>query len=186
MVQFQGDASADRGSTFPGDDYFLTCVDVQDKDKDGKALKSKKKGYDQFILEMAVAEGQPYANRRLWHYLTFIPAVKGENNGHGMALRCLHAFGIPFEGNIDVTPEMFKGVTVRAKVVIEQNDPQYDPKNVIKKFYITDDQPQQPAAKPAYEPGADEPAPSEQLTRQTEQKPPPAAPAQKARAPWRR
>ena len=193
MVQYHGDATADRGSTYPGGDYFLTCVDVQDKDKEGKPLKSKRAGHDQFILEMAVADG-PYKGRRLWHYLTFIPAVKGENNGHGMALRCLHAFGIPFEGDIDVVPSMFKDVTVRAKVIVEQNDPQYDPKNAIKKFYISDDQTRKTAEKPPYEPGAEEgqssnePEPSETSTREPE---PPAsrpapAPARKARAPWRR
>ncbi len=190
MVQYYGDATADRGSTYPGGDYFLECVDVQDKDKEGNPLKSKKAGHDQFILEMAVADG-PYKGRRLWHYLTFIPAVKGENNGHGMALRCLHAFGIPFEGNIDVVPKMFMGVTVRAKVIVEQNDPQYDPKNAIKKFYISDDQAERPAEKPAYEPGAEpgqssrEPEPSEKSTRQAE--PAASSPApRKARAPWRR
>ena len=194
MVRFQGDATADRGSTYPGGDYFLKCVDIQAKDKHGNDLKSKK-GHDQFILEMMVADNQPYAGRRLWHYLTFIPAVKGENNGHGMALRCLHAFGIPFEGEIEVDPSQFMGVTIRAKVVIEQNDPKYDPKNVIKKFYISEDQPEQTADKPPYEPGVEQgqhstqtPPPPE--SEETEPEPaaskPAARPAARAKAPWRR
>ena len=184
MVRFRGDANADRSSTYPEGDYFLKCVDVQDTDKGGQPLKSKKKGYDQFILEMAVEGGQ-YNGRRLWHYLTFIPAVDGENNGHGMVLRCLHAFGIPYDGEIDVEPHMFKDQTIRAKVVVEQNDPKYDPKNVIKKFYVTDDaarkpghtdQEPPPEDEPPYEPGS-EGTPPEQRE--------PAKPAPKAKAPWR-
>jgi len=190
-MKFTADPTQDKASTFPDGDYFLTCTDVQSMDKYGKPLRSKKNGYDQYILEMTVSDG-PYKNRKLWHYLTFIPAVPGVNNGHGMALRCLHAFGLPYEGEIVVEPDMFIDVTVRAKVAVEQNDAQYDPKNVIKKFYVVDDDsnrlPPPPPAETGTPKWVDEGTADGSRRAQAEKTAPTPMPAQavRAKAPWRR
>jgi hypothetical protein len=130
-VDLDCDASSDKGSTFPEGDYYLKCTDVTSLDKTGNQLKSKKSGNPQFILEMSVSEGQ-YTNRKIWNYLTFIP--KGQP-GHGMVLRCLHAFGLPHDGPVKVKPADFIDVVVKARVTVEESVG-YDPKNVIKKFYV--------------------------------------------------
>ncbi len=126
-MKFHGDSSSDTGSYFPEGEYFLQCTGVQDKDKDGNDLKSQK-GNDMWVLEFTVAEGE-FKDRKLWHYLVWLPAGVP---GHGMALKCLKAFGIDPNGDIEVVPGHLDGLTVKAVVKVEQSDPKYDPKNVFR------------------------------------------------------
>lgn len=173
-MKFNADNTQNKATPFPAGEYLLKCVDIQTLDKNGEELRSKKSGNPMWVLEFDVASG-PCEGRKLWHYLNWIPAVAGVNNGHGMALRCLHAFGLPHEGEIDIEPEMLIDKTVSADVAIEQNDPKYDPKNTIKKFHVHDDEPEpaERAQEPARAAAAPKPAHA-------------AATAVKARAPWRR
>lgn len=199
--RFNPDPTADKGSTFPAAEYFLTCTDVSSLDKDGNPLRTAK-GDEKYILEMTVADGQ-YKGRKLWHTLPFIPAIKGENNGHGMTLKCLKAFGIDIEsGEVDIEPELFMGKTIRAKVKIEPaktvNGKTYDARNQIDRFLVVEDQSRvpppaqsdtsfdtgameaergqrQPAPAPVRQPA---PAPAAQQTV--------GAGAARAKAPWRR
>ncbi len=131
-MKFKGNAKSDTSNVFPEDEYFLTCTHVQDKDKEGNPLKSKA-GNDMWILEFSVSEG-PQKDRKLWHYLVFIPEGLP---GHGMPLKCLKAFGIDPEGETDILPEHLLNVTIKAKVKIEQKD-DYDPANRIAKFFTPD------------------------------------------------
>lgn len=192
MTTFRADPTQDKGMTFPDGEYFLNCTDVQDTNKDGEELFSKKSGHKQYILEMTVSEG-PYKGRKLWHYLTFIPPVAGENNGHGMVLKCLKSFGLPFDGDLDfdtdLHPSKFKGQTVRAKVAIEQNDIAYEPKNVIKRFLVVGDPSRVP---PAPEAAGDFDAEALEKEAQARKAPAPApakaaaAAPVKSKAPWRK
>ena len=129
-MRYRGEASSDPSACFPKEDYFLTCTNVQDKDKEGNPLKSKK-GNDMWILELTVAEG-PHKDRKLWHYLVWLLAGAP---GHGMTLKCLKAFGIDPEGDNDILPEHLLNLTVKATVGIDDKDSQYEPKNVIVKWH---------------------------------------------------
>lgn len=131
-MRFKGNAASDPNSVYPADDYFLTCTHVQDKDKEGNPLKSKK-GNDMWVLELTVAEG-PHQNRKQWHYLVWLPAGAP---GHGMTLKALKAFGIDPEGDNDIEPNQLLNVTVKAKVDIQESAG-YEPKNVVGKWYVPD------------------------------------------------
>jgi hypothetical protein len=132
-IDFTADAASDTGLNFAGKGLYLKCDDVQSLAKDGSPLRTKK-GDPMFVLEMVNLEG-PDAGKRLWHYLCFIPAGKP---GHGLALKCLKAFGLPCEGAIRVKPTDFVDRTIKVDVEIEQSNPQFDPKSVIKKFHTVE------------------------------------------------
>jgi hypothetical protein len=105
---------------------------VQDKDKHDQPLRSKK-GNDMWILEFSVSDQGPYENRKIWHYLVFLPAGA---SGHGMPLKCIKAFGWDPEGENEILPKHLKGVTVKALVGIQEGTDEYpDPKNQIVKFF---------------------------------------------------
>lgn len=137
-MRFKGDQKSDPNSTYPADDYFLTCTHVQDRDKEGNPLKSKK-GNDMWVLELTVAEG-PHKDRKQWHYLVWLPAGAP---GHGMTLKALKAFGIDPEGDNDILPEHLLNVMVKARVGIQESAG-FDPKNVVEKWFTPTD-----LAKPA-------------------------------------
>ncbi len=129
-MRFTGNA-ASAADVFPADDYFLACTHVQDKNKEGQPLVSKK-GNDMWILEMSVNEG-PQKDRKLWHYLVFLPAGAP---GHGMTLKTIKAFGIDPEGDIDLLPEHLLNVVVKAKVKVEPGTDEFpEPKNQIARWY---------------------------------------------------
>lgn len=184
-MRFLGDKSKAKDmTTFPAGEYYLTCVDATKYNKNDEELKTKD-GDPMYLLEMAVSEG-PYKNRRIWHYFCFFPP---SHDAHGMTLRALHAFGFPNEGEIDIEPEMFVGLSVKARIEIEQNDLRYDPKNVIKKWLIVGDQAQPPTAQPAPNGGEKQPDWVDEGTiegaqrRRAEQA---AAPATGRRLPWKK
>ncbi len=128
-MRYTGNAKSDPSSTYPPGEYFLTCTHVQDKDKEGNPLKSKK-GNDMWILELTVAEGE-HKDRKQWHYLVFLPPGAP---GHGMTLKSLKAFGIDPEGDNDILPEHLLNVTVKVNVKIEESEG-YDPKNAVAKWF---------------------------------------------------
>jgi|CXWL01.1.fsa_nt_gi hypothetical protein len=128
-MRYTGSAKSDPSSVYPPGEYFLTCTHVQDKDKEGNPLKSKK-GNDMWILELTVAEGE-HKDRKQWHYLVFLPPGAP---GHGMTLKSLKAFGIDPEGDNDILPEHLLNVTVKVNVKIEESEG-YDPKNAVAKWF---------------------------------------------------
>ncbi len=130
-MQFKGNAASDPNACFPADDYFLTCTKVQDKDKNDFPLKSKK-GNDMWVLELTVAEG-PHKDRKMWHYLVFIPEGLP---AHGMALKCLKAFGINPEGENEILPEHLLNVMVKAAVKVDDKQDGFEPKNQVAKWYM--------------------------------------------------
>jgi len=150
-MKFKGNAKSDTSKVFPEGDYFLTCVHVQDKDKEGNDLLSKK-GNSMWVLEFAVAEG-PHKDRRVFHHLVFIPEGKP---GHGMPLGCIKGFGYDPEGDIDIQPAHLKDLTIKAKVKIEEQDG-YEPQNKIARFYKPDGELRKLAA--LAEPGSSSAAP---------------------------
>lgn len=130
-MRFTGNAASDPNSVIPADEYFLCCTHVQDKDKEGNPLKSKK-GNDMWVLEMTVHEG-PQKDRKLWHYMVFLAAGAP---GHGMTLKSIKAFGIDPEGDIDLLPEHLLNVVVKAKVKVDPGTDEYpEPKNAIAKWF---------------------------------------------------
>lgn len=177
-IKFQADKTQDVSQPFPADDYFLTCTDAKER-------KSKKSGRDMIEIELAVATG-PCEGRRVWHYLTFIEAG---SPGHGMTLHCLHAFGLPHDGPIEVSAEQFKGVTVKAKVEIEEASGEYRAKNVVKDWYIFDTEEEfQNAAVAASRASNPAPAEASAAPAPAPAKPAPAAPAAAPgrRLPWKK
>jgi hypothetical protein len=143
-MRFTGNAKSDPSSIYPEGDYFLTCTHIQDKDKDGNPLRSKK-GNDMWILELTVAEG-PHKDRKQWHYLVWLPAGAA---GHGMTLKALKAFGLDPEGDNEILPEHLLNITVKAKVKIDDSG-EFDPKNQVAKWYTPGE-----LAKPAAVQGED-------------------------------
>lgn len=183
------DPSADKSSPIPAGDYFLQVTDVTSTDKEGNTLKSKKNGYEMFILEMTVVGGK-FAGRVFPHWLVFIPPVKGVNNGHGMTLRALKALGYDIEsGPVDVQPDELgrRAPTVHAKVTVDPGGPNpnkpgknYDPSNKIDRFYVQEDE------SPRGESEAEaEPAPQPSAKPNPEPVAAAAGGAKKAKAPWR-
>lgn len=94
----------------PEGEYILTCT----KAKDGKTST----GRDMTNLELVVADG-PYENRKIWHNVTFIPS--GEK-GHGMCVHACHAFGLPYDGDVDFDTSEFEGKSAKAYVVVETRE----------------------------------------------------------------
>jgi hypothetical protein len=141
-LQYTVDKSKENSNIpFPAGDYFLTCIDVQDTDKNDEILRSRN-GDQMVCLELIVSEGE-YEGRHLWHYITF---MSPESKGYGIALHALHAFGLPYEdGLVEFDTQDFKDRTVKVKVGIQPsgtvNGKSYSDKNVIKDFYIMDDAP---------------------------------------------
>ena len=129
-VQIRADAAEENQGfePFPEGDYLLECVKVEDK--------RTRTGRDMVVLELKVSEG-PSAGRKLWHNLTLIPA--GEK-GHGFTVAALHAFGLPYDGELDFSTEDFIGRNARAHVAIEERE--WDDKviksNKVQLFLIGD------------------------------------------------
>ena len=111
-VQIRADAAEENQGfePFPEGDYLLECVKVEDK--------RTRTGRDMVVLELKVSEG-PSAGRKLWHNLTLIPA--GEK-GHGFTVAALHAFRLPYDGELDFSTEDFIGRNARAHVAIEERE----------------------------------------------------------------
>lgn len=132
IVEFEGDKTKEGSfEVIPAGDYYLICDDVQDSDKNGQTLVSKN-GNPMCVLEMVVKEGE-HEGRRILHYLTFLPK---DAKGHGMTLHALHAFGLPYDGAVEIDTDSFKGRTVKAKIGIQEATSEYRAKNVIKDFYV--------------------------------------------------
>lgn len=181
------DPEASKSLPIPAGDYFLKVTDVTSTNKEGDTLKSKKNGYEMFILEMTV-QGGTYAGRVFPHWLVFIPPVKGVNNGHGMTLVALKALGYDIDnGPVDVEPDELgrRAPTVHAKVVVDPGGPNpnktgknYDPSNKIDRFYVQEDESPR---------GEAEPEPEAAATAKPAATAPAATSAAKpkAKAPWR-
>lgn len=159
--------------------YIMGVVDAKERSSKGELEAARRENraaeLNQIELEMVISEGEFAERVRVWHYLTFLPP---DNPGHGMALHALHAFGFPYDGDIEVKAEDFIGRNVKVDLVVEE----YKGKNQNKvaDFYVEEaEEPQREAGdntpKTAARPAA-APAPRA------------AAPAPAARAgmPWRR
>ncbi len=106
-IQMRADATKETGdfSPVPDGEYVLACTGVQDK--------TTQTGRDMVNLELTVEDGE-FKGRKLWTNVTMIP--DGEP-GHGMMVHALHAFGMPFDGDLDFETEEFKGRCAKANVV---------------------------------------------------------------------
>ena len=137
-INMTADADSIRHfSPAPDGTYVLQVVDKKDQ--------ASKKGDPQVILEMEIAEG-PHMGRKVWHCLTFIPRgqEKQAAPGHGMALHALHAFGLPYNGELNFDSEELIGRTARVNLGTEMytnKEGVQRHKNVILEF-LTDDEPE--------------------------------------------
>jgi len=87
-----------------------------------------KKG-DPMVTSICKVIGEKYANRRIWHRVYFLTG-----NGAGIGKHWLKAIGEPFEGEIEVNPEAWKGKTFIGTVSSEEyvgKDGSDKSKNVI-------------------------------------------------------
>lgn len=168
-IAFKGnrDAAVATGYTpAPDGDYFITVVDAEEK--------KAKSGRDMLELEFVIAMG-PFENKHVWHYLTFIEEGA---KGHGFTLTALKAFGFAGDGEISLSAADFKGRTVKAKLGVESYEGKE--KNIVKEFYVLDDEQMAADARTVMgeEPEAPAPAPAKPV--------PPPAPVSKPKAtlPW--
>jgi hypothetical protein len=142
-MRITGNAASDPSGSFPEEDpCFIECTFVQTKDQFDNDLKTKEKGYPYWTLELTVTEGQS-KGRKMWHNLIFIPPGMP---GHGMALRCLHAFGLPHEGEIDIEPDDFYRRTASAAVAVETYKSK--PRNVIARWHTPEETSETQSAAP--------------------------------------
>lgn len=147
-IAFSGDkeaAAADSAyPVAPEGTYYLKVRNAQEK-------VSKKSGRNMIATEYVIAEGE-YADKiHVFNYLTFIEAGA---KGHGMTLHALKAHGLPWEGDIEISAADFFGVTVKVDLDTEEYPEGSGKfKNVIKKFYLVEDEdPNGTAQEPAPEP----------------------------------
>lgn len=153
----------------PDGEYYLTCVEATER--------KAKSGRDMIEMELVICEGEYEERVRIWNYLTFIEAGA---KGHGMTLHALKAFGIDADGDVEITADMFKGVSVKAELGQETYNGKL--KNVIKKF-ITDDVRLEEVSTVEAEPEPVVPALAVAAAKAGLIKPKPAAPAPAARKP---
>lgn len=104
-----------------------------------KYAKSRQKGTPSINVKFQIVKG-PYTNRRLWHDLWLTPGTAP------MLAEFLERLKAPIAGaklnslNKAAVLRAIEDRLVVGFVVIEQNDPQYPPKNRIAKFYTAKDE----------------------------------------------
>ena len=127
-IQMRADATKESGdfSPVPDGEYVLACTGVQDK--------RTQKGRDMVNIELTVEDGE-YKGRKLWANITFIP--EGEP-GHGMMVHALHAFGFPYDGDLDFDTQDFRGRCAKAQVIkttyTDDKTGDVKPKNEVKNW----------------------------------------------------
>jgi len=134
-------------SPAPDGDYLLRIM--------GTTVKKSQKGHPQVNVELEITDGK-YVGKKLWHTVTFMPAVtNGEPTpGAGISKHFLHAIGEPYEGKVMVAPERWYGRKFSAYLETEgYTDGKGKPrnKNVIRELHIeeTPNQPVTPYAEGA-------------------------------------
>lgn len=162
-MKMTGNAASDPSGSFPDQDHcFLECTFVQTKDQFDNPLKSKEKGYPFWTLELTVTEGDS-KGRKMWHNIYFIPPGLP---GHGMALKCLHAFGLPHEGEIDLADDGSDFYQRVAEAKVGHEEYKGKVKNIIARWYTPEEtsegqqeqQSQQETEQPTETPAAAQPA----------------------------
>lgn len=106
---FSADATEQAGNyqPLPDDEYVLKCDECE------HVMTSTKK--HMLKLTLLVDEG-PFIGRKVWTNIVFNP--KGEN-GHGLTVQALKAFGFEYDGDMEIDPDEWVGKTCRAKLVKE-------------------------------------------------------------------
>jgi hypothetical protein len=99
--------SGNRPDLIPDGNYRLGCIGVEDK--------KASSGRDMVVLSLEVLEGA-YSGKKINYYLTLIPE---KQKGHGMTVHAFHAFGLPFDGDVDFNSEDFKGLSCQAQIIVE-------------------------------------------------------------------
>lgn len=107
---FNADANAEAGDYSPCPDgvYVLRVEKAK-----GETTSTRK---PMIKLVLVVDEG-PYMGRKVWTNVVFNP--KGEN-GHGLTVQALHAFGFEYDGDMKIVVKDWEGRTCRAKLASEQ------------------------------------------------------------------
>lgn len=148
-IHFKANKEKDKDMSFepvPEADYLLEVKKVPDHS-------ITKTNRDMLRFELTIND-EEYLNRKIWYNLVFIPEF--ENNeamkGHGMTVRALKAFGLPYDGDLDIDPSEFLGKIVRAhiKIVKDTYQGKETVKNEIAWFIVDDSESQeQPTQKPS-------------------------------------
>lgn len=151
---FKANKEADKPVTFepvPDGDYLLRVKKVPTHSLTGT-------NRDMLTLQLVIDEGE-YEGKSVRYNLIFVPEF--ENNepqkGHGMTVRALKAFGMPYDGDLDIEPNDYLDKVVRAHVKRVKDDYYTkDPtkpvfKNEIGWFIVDDDSASQvePASRPS-------------------------------------
>jgi len=75
-----------------------------------------KNGHNLVKVGLVVNEGE-HEGKKITHYITFLPP---DNAGAGISKHWLHCIGEKYDGEVDVTPENWKGTIVNCYVKIEE------------------------------------------------------------------
>jgi len=92
----------------PEGEYVLTLTDTKT---------SKTKNGDPMVNVTFEVTGGEYDGRKVWHNVCFLPK---ENKGAGISKHFLKAIGQPFEGEVDVEPNDWRGAAIKAHLIITQ------------------------------------------------------------------
>lgn len=139
---FKANKEADKPVKFepvPDGDYLLRVKKVPAHSLTGT-------NRDMLTIQLVVDEGE-YEGKSVRYNLIFVPEF--ENNepqkGHGMTVRALKAFGMAYDGDLDIEPNEYLDKVVRAHVKRVKDDYYTkDPANPVFKneigwFIVEDD-----------------------------------------------
>ena len=115
----------------PDGDYLFRIKKAEEK--------KTKAGDNSANVELSI-HGGPYAGKKVWHQVAFIPK---DRPGGGIAKHWLHAIGEPYEGMVDIDLNRWAGKLIKAAIITEEYSGKNGKtkKNVIKTVYLPDDTP---------------------------------------------
>lgn len=127
-MSFDHDYTGTKESGFPpipDGDYLLKVWEVEEK--------KSKLNLPMVKVQLRVKEGE-YANRVVWHNVTFIPAG---DSGAGMSMRWLHGLGEPHTGKCRIDPDNWIGRIVKCSIITEEY--KGNKNNKIKDVFVDDE-----------------------------------------------
>jgi hypothetical protein len=118
------EAAGGGGGKFPPAPRGIYTIQVADY-KDGQTQETKRNKVD---LECEIAEEGEHFGKKVWVTVTQIP--KGQN-GHGIMVHQLHAFGLALDGNYDFDTADLQGRQARALLGVAPKEKVKDGKTYV-------------------------------------------------------
>ena len=136
-------------------DYWLRVTQVKDGQTSDRAKNPNCQKVDLLIV---ILDDNGDKVGSCWHTLTFIPAGKP---GHGMWLHANHAFGLPYDGEVNYDTADYMDTECRGHVIVDTWEGKT--RNKISEFYTEDDNQGSAGSGSAPAPAA-EAAPAEEVS----------------------